>query len=126
MQIKQIIVIRKDLRNKEGNKVRSGKIIAQACHASIAFLTSRLRNNEHLIEVEKYWIENDFTKVCLGVNSEKELLELHEKCLEIGLVSKLILDSGRTEFAEPTYTCLGIGPDEAEKLNQVTGNLSLY
>jgi peptidyl-tRNA hydrolase, PTH2 family len=126
MQVKQIIIIRKDLRNKEGNKVRSGKIIAQACHASIAFLTSRIRNGEYLTDVEKYWVENDFTKVCLGVNSESELLDLHKKCLENGLVSKLILDSGKTEFSEHTYTCLGVGPDVSEKLNQVCGHLSLY
>lgn len=126
MQVKQIIVIRKDLRNKEGNKVRTGKIIAQACHASIAFLTSRMRNNEPLTEVEKYWVENDFTKISLGVNSEQELLEINQKCIDAGIVSKLTLDSGRTEFSEPTYTCLGIGPDEAEKLSVIVGNLSLY
>lgn len=126
MNVKQVIVIRKDLKNKEGNKVRTGKIIAQACHASIAFLTSKIKSKDPLTEVQEYWIENDFTKICLGVNSEKELIELHNRCTEFGIVSKLILDSGRTEFSEPTYTCLGLGPDYSEKLDKITGHLSLY
>lgn len=42
---KQIIVIRTDLKNHQGQKVRTGKLIAQACHASIAFLTNRIKKN---------------------------------------------------------------------------------
>lgn len=124
--VKQVIVIRKDLRNKEGQKVRSGKIIAQACHASIAFLTNKLRKNESLNEIEKAWVEMSFTKVCLGVDSEHELLEIHRKCLEMGVVSNLILDAGRTEFGEPTHTCLGIGPEISEKIDGITGQLKLF
>ena len=42
---KQIIIIRTDLKNHQGQKVRTGKLIAQACHASIAFLTNRIKKN---------------------------------------------------------------------------------
>jgi peptidyl-tRNA hydrolase len=35
-------------------------------------------------------------------------------------------DSGKTEFpGEPTNTCLAIGPDDADKIDAVTGELQL-
>ena len=132
--MKQVIVIRKDL------KMRRGKEIAQGAHASISFLSKRVREclrheTEHglnlhflqLSDAEKAWIRGSFKKICCIVRSEEELLELHEKALEAGLTSSLIQDSGKTEFHdEPTHTCLAIGPDEDEKINKITGHLVLY
>jgi len=34
MIAKQVIVMRNNLRNKSGDKLRKGKLIAQGCHAS--------------------------------------------------------------------------------------------
>lgn len=134
--MKQVIVIRKDL------KMRRGKEIAQGAHASISFLTKRLREYleyaasfcEHpgeiwvkLSEAERAWIRGRFKKICCIVNSEEELLELHEKAIEAGLVCSLIQDSGKTEFHdEATNTCLAIGPDEEKKIDKITGHLTLY
>ena len=42
-EIKQVIVVRTDLRNTEGQKVRTGKLFAQVSHASMAFLTNRIK-----------------------------------------------------------------------------------
>ena len=42
-----------------------------------------------------------------------------------GLTTALITDAGKTVVAPGTRTCLGIGPDEEEKLNSITGKLSL-
>ena len=79
-----------------------------------------------LSPVQIKWIEGNFKKVCVQVQTEQELLEVHEKAKAAGLDSHLIRDSGLTEFGEPTYTCLAIGPDESAKIDKVTGNLSLY
>ena len=58
--------------------------------------------------------------------SEEELIEIHDRALEAGLEVHLITDSGKTEFhGEPTNTCLAIGPDEADKINAITGHLQL-
>ena len=66
-------------------------------------------------------------KVCLQVSSEEELLDHHEKALQEGIKSYLIRDSGRTEFGGiPTLTACAIGPDDAEKIDAVTGDLKLY
>jgi PTH2 family peptidyl-tRNA hydrolase len=49
-----------------------------------------------------------------------------DKAIDLGLEVHLITDSGRTEFhGQPTRTCLAIGPDEASKIDQVTGHLEL-
>jgi peptidyl-tRNA hydrolase, PTH2 family len=46
--------------------------------------------------------------------------------MELGLEGHLIADSGRTEFhGKPTRPCLAIGPDDAARIDQVTGHLEL-
>ena len=128
-RIKQVILIRKDL------KMRRGKEIAQGSHASMEFLVSQLRqcftdNAEltiQLNEKEKKWVSEGMAKVCLQVNSEQQLLEYYDKAKSHGLQSFLIRDSGRTEFkGTPTLTACAIGPDEVDKIDAITGDLSLY
>ena len=128
-RIKQVILIRKDL------KMRRGKEIAQGSHASMEFLVSQIRETVsrssnvsiHLNPNEKAWIVEGMAKVCLQVNSEKELLDCHEKAGKLGVKSYLIEDSGRTEFGgTPTLTACAIGPDDAERIDAVTGDLTLY
>lgn len=127
--IKQIILIRRDL------KMRRGKEIAQGSHASMAFLVNRMRQLPSLdgdftlalTGPEQHWISQGMAKVCLKVNSEEELLAHHAKAREAGLESHLIRDSGRTEFnGVPTLTACAIGPDESEQIDVITGDLSLY
>jgi PTH2 family peptidyl-tRNA hydrolase len=128
-RIKQVILIRKDL------KMRRGKEIAQGSHASMEFLVCQLRErlshnaelSMQLNDKEKSWVREGMAKVCLQVNSEQELLDHHEKANSQGLRSYLIKDSGRTEFGGvPTFTACAIGPDEAELIDVVTRDLKLY
>jgi PTH2 family peptidyl-tRNA hydrolase len=59
-------------------------------------------------------------------SSPPKLMQIHDKALEAGLEVHLITDSGRTEFhGQPTRTCLAIGPDEADKIDAITGHLPL-
>lgn len=119
--IKQVIVVRKDL------KMRRGKEIAQGCHASNSFLSDIINNNKKLSLVQKEWLKGSFTKITLKVNSEEELLQVYNNAITNGLVCYLITDSGKTEFnGVPTRTCLAIGPDYSDKIDLVTGNLELY
>ena len=119
--IKQVIVIRKDL------KMRRGKEIAQGSHASMAFLTNRLKTTPEFSTEEWEWINGSFKKVCLQVDSEMDLLLIEKRAREAGLEVNLIQDSGLTEFnGVPTYTCLAIGPDYSEKIDKITMELKLY
>lgn len=115
--------------------MRRGKEIAQGSHASMAFLTRRLRRPSQwfklfwlaLKTVEIKWLSDSFAKVVCQVNSLDELKEIEAKAKEANLEVHLIVDSGRTEFnGVPTPTCLAVGPDEADKIDEVTGGLQLY
>lgn len=121
--VKQVIVIRKDLR------MRRGKEIAQGCHAAIKFLKSR--PTERTV-AEEHWFENGEKTICLQVNSEEELMSIHTQCKEVGLMVYLQLDAGKTEFKDeegnpvPTYTCLAIGPEYSSAIDPITQMLKLY
>ncbi len=128
MRMKQVILIRKDL------KMRRGKEIAQGSHASMDFMVSQLREQPDtacrklvLSEAEQKWIDEGMAKVCLRVDSEKMLIECHSRAIEASLKSFMIRDSGRTEFAGvPTLTACAIGPAEATEIDKITGDLVLY
>lgn len=127
MDVKQVIVIRKDL------KCRRGKEIAQGCHASISWLVDRVVDLVPDAEPpvfsaeERAWMEGGSTKVCLQVPGEKELVEVYKAAKAAGLTVHLITDAGKTEFAGvPTKTCLCIGPNRSEDVDQITSRLNLY
>lgn len=130
MNTKQVIVMRTKFPDGKGGTMspRKGKMIAQACHASMAFLSNRVFQSKEIpqfSEEEIHWFENSYAKICCYVESEEELLEIYEKAKNANLEVHLITDSGRTEFKEPTRTCLAIGPHEASKIDSITGHLKL-
>ncbi len=137
MNVKQVIVIRKDL------KMRRGKEIAQGAHAAMAWLIDRMRVGvgegiwgepsrypvglRLFNEAQVTWVQGLYAKVTLQVNSEAALDEVYAAAKAAGLEVHLITDAGATEFhGVPTRTCLAIGPDESEKIDPITKHLSLY
>ena len=151
MKIKQVIVIRKlypDPNNPDKfRKVRSGKIIAQAAHASMKIFFDRMTRNYRTVRTDiddvdfpisgefvckmtpemPEWKEGSFTKACVQVDHEEELLEILKKAEEAGLPVALITDAGLTEFnGVPTSTCCAIGPANSDKIDLITGHLKLY
>jgi peptidyl-tRNA hydrolase, PTH2 family len=128
--VKQVIVIRRDLH------MRRGKEIAQGAHASGAWLASLVAHALEtgvvfdvttLDEAAQVWLTSSFRKVTLQVQTEHDIVDLHEKAVAAGLKSHLIHDSGKTEFAGvPTITALAIGPDLSVDIDHITGELSIY
>ena len=131
---KQVIVMRKDL------NMRKGKMCSQAAHSSMKVFFDKLYNPDFsseggfdaglrtmkLTEEELAWVNVKFTKICVSVNSEAELLEIYNKAKEAGLNCALITDSGLTEFGGvPTNTCCSIGPNYNEKIDPITSHLPL-
>lgn len=138
--VKQVIVVRKDL------NMRKGKIAAQVAHASMKVILDRmewgeLEGHEGDLDGEtasvgsvvvidssalSLWLAGSFTKICISVDSEAELLEVFSKAQAAGILCSLIQDSGKTEFnGVPTYTCAAIGPAYSEEINPITGHLPL-
>ena len=126
-QSKQVIVMRKDL------GMRKGKMISQGSHASLGSVLKLMKKSNYKYELyfekDSYldqWLNGVFTKITLGVNSEEELIELHNKALEMNIPTVLITDSGKTEFHNiPTITCIAIGPYFSDEINKITSHLKL-
>jgi PTH2 family peptidyl-tRNA hydrolase len=129
---KQVIVMRKDL------NMRKGKMVAQGAHASMKFILDRGYYGQSELDhpeafhsritapAIKSWINGLFTKVCVSVDSESELIEIYEKAKDAGLIASIITDAGLTEFnGVPTKTCIAIGPNWADEIDPVTNHLKL-
>lgn len=129
-EVKQVIVIRRDL------GMRRGKEIAQGAHASMAWLTERLARLDswppglftvHLTAAQRAWVTGSFTKVTCQAGSLEELEEIVGRACDKGVLVQVITDAGRTEFGGvPTVTALAVGPDWSDVVDQVTGHLKLY
>lgn len=127
VRTKQVLVLRRDL------TIRRGKEVAQGAHASLAFITRRLIRiigGYHLVKLtaaERSWLKNSYVKICLQCDTLEDMQDIHAKAISLGVETQLITDSGRTEFkGVPTVTALALGPDLVEKIDAVTGHLTLY
>lgn len=129
--------MRTDLKNTKGQKIRTGKLISQGAHASLGSLLKLFRKYTTSDETTVYnveffndsildnWLNKIFTKICLGVDSEKELMDIYNKIPE-DIPKALITDSGLTEFGGiPTVTCFCVGPYVSEEIDKYTGHLKL-
>ena len=136
---KMMIVVRRDL------GMRKGKIAAQAGHACVEAVLRALAKEERLGDIElnggqislkpsgkpdtplSDWFRDGEAKICVYVNSLEELLGVHERLTEAGIISALIEDAGCTEFhGVPTYTCLACEPSLPERIDPITGGLPLF
>ena len=111
--MKQVILVRQDL------QLPKGKLAAQAAHASVEAV---LRSDKKIVQA---WRNEGMAKIVLKVKDEKELLKYLQLAKDEGIIAALITDAGKTVIAPGTRTCLGLGPDDEEKLNALTGELKL-
>ena len=113
MPYKQVILVRDDL------KLPKGKLSAQVAHAAVDAST---KSDRKIVDL---WKKEGGKKIVLKVKDEKELLRYKQMAEDIGLKTALIVDAGHTVVEPGTITCIGIGPDEEEKINSVTGKLKM-
>ncbi len=131
--VKQVLVVRKDL------KMRKGKIGAQCGHAAMKALLDRCGrtidgDGRRVVRFEygpdspwALWLERGSAKVCVYVESEASLMDVYDRALGAGIPAALVVDSGRTEFGGvPTRTVVAVGPHWADEVDLVTGELPLY
>jgi PTH2 family peptidyl-tRNA hydrolase len=113
---KQVIVVRTDI------KMSKGKIAAQAGHAAVSAADYARKNRP---EWWSPWIREGQCKIAVKVKSEQALLDLERKARNESLPAALIVDRGLTELPPETITCLGIGPAPSDKVDIITGKLTL-
>jgi len=111
--MKQVILVRKDL------KLPPGKLAVQVAHAAIE---AAYASSPELVEK---WRATGAKKVVLYVADITELIAFKKKCANADLVTAKITDAGKTFFKKPTITCVGVGPDDEEKIDAITGELKM-
>ncbi len=119
--VKQVICYRRDL------KMRKGKIAAQCAHASMAVFFRHDTGDHSELRVAldgpmAVWSKGSFAKVVLSVETEEDLLKIHQEAQRRGLPTALITDAGRTEFhGVPTKTAVAVGPATLPEIDAITG-----
>jgi len=114
--MKQVIIVRADL------KMGKGKLSAQVAHASLAAFK---KTEKKYPDIAREWEMEGQKKVVLKVGSESELIENFELAKREEIPAELIRDAGHTQIEPGTLTCVGIGPWDEEKLDELFGKLKL-
>ncbi|MFB6189763.1 MAG: peptidyl-tRNA hydrolase Pth2 [Halapricum sp.] len=112
--MKQAIVARADL------GMGQGKLAAQVAHASL------MAYQEASAGARKEWKGSGQKKIVLKVNGESELFALAEKAKTEGIPHAVVRDAGHTQLDPGTVTALAVGPAADDRVDTVTGHLSLY
>ncbi len=114
MNLKQVILVRTDL------KMSKGKLAAQVAHASVE---AALKSKKYKEKLFKAWRTIGMKKTILKVKSKEDLFKFKQQAEDSSLITALIQDAGHTEIPAGTYTCLAIGPDQEDKIDKITGAL---
>ena len=135
MNVKQSVVIRKDL------LMSPGLLAAQACHLNDEWLRERILAARlkkfpgkkvfdfGLSSDEFQWMEGPVLSI-LSVNIPEELDQLMEKAKSLGVEYHVWKDTIPSvifagQFLE-VVVGVAFGPDDDEKIKQITGTLPLY
>lgn len=116
MSLKQVIVVRSDL------KMGKGKIASQCCHAS---LESFLKTQKKESFLASQWLKEGMPKIILKANSLKALTEIIKQVENASLNFAVIKDAGKTQVSKGSITALGIGPAGEKEIDKITGKLKL-
>ena len=125
--MRQLIIARKDL------NMSAGKLAAQCCHASIAFITSKMRDRDTMVsaknavtgeegyetkvffskDVYEDWISGIFTKTICEAKNLNHLMKAVAIAMELGLKENedffLIKDACLTELQPEEIDENGVG-----------------
>lgn len=121
--MRQLIIARKDL------QMSPGKLAAQCCHASLAFLTSKLRDKDKMLkatnavtgedgyateiffnkDIYEEWIQGVFTKTVCEARNCNQLM----KAVEIA--KELELEEGKDFFLIKDCCLTELNPEEVDE-----------
>jgi PTH2 family peptidyl-tRNA hydrolase len=112
--MKQAIVARADLGMGEG------KLAAQVAHASLQAYEDADDS------AGRQWKQEGQKKIVLAADGEAALFELADEAELEGVPHAIVRDAGHTQLDPGTVTALAVGPAAEDRVDAVTGTLSLY
>ena len=115
-ELTMVFIARKDL------KLSAGKLAAQVGHATADCITKAERAEPRMLD--RYMRVGQRKVVCQAAN-EDELRRLFGEAKNAGIIASLITDAGHTEIPAGTVTVVGLGPNERDKIDSITGSLPL-
>lgn len=146
--MRQLIIARKDL------QMSPGKLAAQCCHASLAFITRSMSEGQHVTQGEKsgyittmyfddeiyeQWIRGVFTKTVCEAKNLNQLLKAVTIANELGLKENkdyfIIKDACLTELMPEEIdengvgrvaTCIGFKPLPDDIAHKISKKFQLY
>jgi len=145
--VKQVIVVNASLRDIKGQKLPKGKWCAQVAHASMKVFLDRMKFEAYPNSVNsasdcddsqqlyktwftsamRQWMQTDFAKVVVKVESEEELRRVYDTAVSMSVPCAIIEDNGTTCFGnEKTVTCIAVGPATSREIDKITGDLQLF
>ena len=77
--------------------------------------------SDSIIDALLFGQKRAVAKAAGSVSSER----LYGEARELGLISEMVKDAGRTEIPAGTITLLGIGPGPRRVIDELTGTLPL-
>ncbi len=117
-EVKQVIVVRSDIR------MSKGKLAVQVAHAAVIAAFKAYKSPRWRSWFDEWWSTGQ-KKVVLKGGGERDLLGYAAEAEKLGLPTSIVRDAGRTELEPGTLTAIGIGPGPSDLIDRVTGGLKL-
>ena len=103
----------------------STHMVNRVAHGALGAYRATADSGESGRQLLKAWEQAGETVIVLGVADEVELMTKLEQARQAGLVTHLVADAGRTEVVAGSHTVGTVGPDAIERIDAITGGLSL-
>ena len=114
--LKMVFVINHEL------KMGKGKIAAQVGHAAVK---ATLKSGELRPELLDAWLSTGQKKICVKAVDAPHIEQIENQAKQVNVQTSKIHDAGHTQIPAGSLTVLVLGPDEDEKLDDLTGELKL-
>ena len=114
--LKMVFVINHEL------KMGKGKIAAQGGHAAVK---ATLKSGELRPELLDAWLSTGQKKICVKAVDALHIEQIETQAKQVNVLTSKIHDAGHTQIPAGSLTVLALGPDEDEKLDDLTGELKL-
>jgi PTH2 family peptidyl-tRNA hydrolase len=99
-----------------------GKIGAQCGHATLG--AYRIAKT-YCPTAIRWWQRTGQAKIAVKIENDQVMLDLQSQAIQLGLVTYIVEDAGRTQIAAGSKTVLAIGPAPVDLIDTITKHLKL-